>query len=395
MMLSLELALRELRRDWIAAGCFVAALIGVLGPMLILLALKNGVIGAMVERLVQDPANREIIAVGTGQHDAAFFDWLGERTDVAFVTPATRSINALADAVRLADGGRSERSVALVVSAKGDPLLGDADVSTGRVWISHALSEKLGVVSGTDLTLFIGREIDGLQETAQMQVSVAGIVSAERYRRPAIFLSLEDMLVIERFRDSMAVTLDTWLADRSRPKTYASFRLYARDLADLEPVMAALAERGVETRPRAENAVLLLKFRDNLNLIYIVIAALALGGFWAAMAANLRGMVERRRLAYSLLRLVGLPKMSRWMLPLWHSLMLIGTGILLSLLIVWGALTVLNMTFPSEGAEVIATLSQRDIAGTFVLGALTAVTAAVWAMRAAAAIPSQEVLRNG
>lgn len=395
MMLSLDLALRELRRDWIAAGCFIAALVGVLGPMLILLALKNGVIGAMVERLVQDPANREIIAVGTGQHDAAFFDWLSERADVAFVTPATRSINASADAVRLSDGGRAERGVALIVSAKGDPLLGEAEVAPGRVWISEALSEKLAAKAGSDLSLFIGREIDGLQETAQMQISVAGIVPTDRYRRAAIFLSLDDMLAIERFRDSLAVTPETWLADRTPPAQYASFRLYVGDLADLEPVMDALSARGVGTRPRAENAVLLLKFRDNLNLIYVVIATLALGGFWAAMAANLRGMVERRRMAYSLLRLVGLPKASRWTLPLWHSLILIGTGIVLSLCIVWAALAALNMTFPSEGAEVIAMLSLRDVAGTFILGALTALTAALWAMRAATAIPSEEVLRNG
>lgn len=395
MMLSLQLALRELRRDWIAAGCFVAALVGVLGPMLILLALKNGVIGGMVERLVEDPANREIIAVGTGQHDAAFFDWLGGRADVAFVVPSTRSINALADAVRKADGGRAERSVALIVSAPGDPLLGDAEVAPGAVWVSQAVAEKLEAGVGQALVLFIGREIDGQQESAQLPVRVAGIVPAERYRRPAIFLSLPDLIAIERFRDSAAVTPGTWLDDRSLPESFASFRLYARDLADLETVMDALDARGVETRPRAENAVLLLKFRDNLNLIYAVIATLALAGFWAAMAANLRGMVERRRLAYSLLRLVGLSRGARWLIPLWQSLVLIGAGILVSLGIVFAALAVLNMTFPSDGADVIAALSARDLVGTVLLGGLTALTAAAWAMRAAAAIPSQEVLRNG
>ena len=395
MMLSLQLALRELRRDWIAAGCFVAALVGVLGPMLILLALKNGVIGGMVERLVEDPANREIIAVGTGQHDTAFFDWLGARADVAFVVPSTRSINALADAVRKAQGGRAERSVALIVSARGDPLLGDAEVQPGAVWVSQAVAEKLEAAVGQALVLFIGREIDGQQETVQLPVRVAGIVPTERYRRPAIFLSLPDLIAIERFRDSAEVTPGTWLDDRAQPENYASFRLYVRDLADLEMVMDALEARGVATRPRAENAVLLLKFRDNLNLIYAVIATLALAGFWAAMAANLRGMVERRRLAYSLLRLVGLSRGARWLIPLWQSFVLIGAGILVSFAIVFTALAALNMTFPNDGADMIAALTARDIVGTILLGGLTALTAAVWSMWAAAAIPSQEVLRNG
>lgn len=395
MILSLGLALRELRRDWIAAGCFMAALVGVLGPMLILLALKNGVIGGMVNLLVQDAANREIIAVGTGRHDAAFFDWLSNRSDVAFVTPATRSINALADGLRASRGGKTVRSVPLVVSAQGDPLLGELKVSAGQVWISQSLADELDLGGKTEIALFIGREIDGNQETAQLQVSIIGTVPFERYRRPAVFISLPDMVAIERFRDSAAVSQQDWLQDVQAPESYASFRLYARSLADLEPLMDALAQNGVESRPRAENAVLLLKFQENVNLIYLVISALALIGFWAAMAANLRGMVERRRLAYSLLRLMGMPRNARRLIPLWQSTVLIGTGIILTLGIVWLTLLLLNLTFPADGGELIAALGIRDVAGTFVVGGLTALTAAFWAMWAATSIPSEEVLRNG
>lgn len=395
MILSLVLALRELRRDWIAAGCFMAALVGVLGPMLILLALKNGVIGGMVNLLVQDAANREIIAVGTGRHDAAFFDWLSNRSDVAFLTPATRSINALADGLRASGGGKTVRSVPLIVSAQGDPLLGELKVSAGQVWISQSLADELDLGGKTEIALFIGREIDGNQETAQLQVSIIGTVPFERYRRPAVFISLPDMVAIERFRDSAAVSQQDWLQDVQAPESYASFRLYARSLADLEPLMDALAQKGVESRPRAENAVLLLKFQKNVNLIYLVISALALFGFWAAMAANLRGMVERRRIAYSLLRLMGMPRNVRRLIPLWQSAVLIGMGIILTLGIVWLALLLLNLTFPADGGELIAALGIRDVAGTFVVGGLTALTAAFWAMWAATGIPSEEVLRNG
>ncbi|OYU17405.1 MAG: ABC transporter [Rhodobacteraceae bacterium PARR1] len=395
MTIPLRLALRELRHDWIAALCFVAALVGVLGPMLIILALKNGVIGGMVDRLVEDPANREIIAVGTGAYDPAFFDWLGQRPDVDFVSPATRSINALADGLRSADGKKTELSVPLIVSAPGDPLLGAVPVAAGKVWITAALAEKLGVTDGGGVTMFIGREISGRQESARVELTVVGVVPSERYRRAALFLSLPDMLAVERFRDSAAITPDTWLDDITSPSQFASFRLYARDLADLEGVMQALSGRGVETRPRAENAVLLLKFRSNLDLIYGLLAVLALAGFWAAMAANLRGMVERRRLAFSLLRLIGLSGRARMVIPLLQSLMLIGCGIGLSFAVVLPVLGVLNVVVPGAESDVIATLRWRDVLGAVGIGALTAVTAAGWAMRAVAAIQSEEVLRNG
>ena len=395
MTIPLRLALRELRHDWIAALCFVAALVGVLGPMLIILALKNGVIGGMVDRLVEDPANREIIAVGTGAYDAAFFDWLGQRQDVAFASPATRSINALADGVRSADGDKTELSVPLIVSAPGDPLLGTEPVAPGKVWITAALAEKLGIAAGGGVTMFIGREIAGRQESARVELTVVGVVPSERYRRAALFLSLPDMLAVERFRDSAAITPDTWLDDIATPPHFASFRLYARDLADLEGVMQALSGRGVETRPRAENAVLLLKFRSNLDLIYTLLAVLALAGFWAAMAANLRGMVERRRLAFSLLRLIGLSGRARMVIPLMQSLMLIGCGIGLSFAVVLPVLGVLNVVVPGAESDVIATLRWRDVLAALGIGALTAVTAAGWAMRAVATIQSEEVLRNG
>lgn len=395
MIIPLRLALRELRYDWIAALCFVAALVGVLGPMLILLALKNGVIGGMVDRLVEDPANREIIAVGTGAYDAAFFDGLQERPDVGFLSPATRSINALADGLRSGDGNRTELSVPLIVSALGDPLLGTEPVAPGKVWITAPLAEKLAVSVGSPVTMFIGREIDGRQESVRAELTVIGVVSAERYRRPALFLSLPDLLAVERFRDSATITPEIWLDDIANPPTFASFRLYARSLADLEPLMQTLSARGVETRPRAENAVLLLKFRSNLDLIYALLAVLALTGFWSSMAANLRGMVERRRLAFSLLRLIGMPGRARVLIPLMQSLILIGCGIGVSFAVAVPVLGILNIIVPGADQDVIADLGWRDALGAVGLGALTAVTAAAWAMRAVAKIPSEEVLRNG
>jgi putative ABC transport system permease protein len=395
MKLPFFLALRELRRDWIAAICFVAALVGVLGPMLILLALKNGLIGNMVDRLVLDPANREVIAVGAGQHDDAFFEWLAQRPDIAFVTPSTRSINGIADGLKSTDTNKAEQSVPLIVTAPGDPLLGPELTPKGTIWISVQLAQKLGARAGSDVTIFIGREIDGRQETAKAVLKVIGIVPQERYSRTAIFMSLPDILAVEGFRDSTEITPETWMSLTSIPPNYySSFRLYVQDLADLDKVISDLAAKGVEARPRAENALVLMRFRDSLNIIYVILACIAFLGFWSAMAANLRGMVERRRLAYSLLNLIGLKPHFMALIPLFQSLVLISTGIVFSFLLVVPVLALINFNFPGDFTDVVAELRIPDFKGTLLMGGLTALTAATWAMRAAACIKSEEVLRN-
>ncbi|MGP3698194.1 ABC transporter [Rhodobacter sp. NSM] len=396
MPLPLVLALRELRHDWISALCFVAALVGVLAPMLILLALKTGALDSMVDRLVEDPANRELLAVGAGAHDEAFFRWLEARPEVGFVVPATRSINALADAVVAASSRRVVvREVPLVVSAAGDPLLA-GEVGPGRVWLSAPLAKSLGVEPGGELAMVIGRRIDGLEQTARRSIEVAGVVPPERYGRPALFLSLPDMLAIERFRDDPSVTPEHWLEIAAPPAAFASFRLYARTLADLGPLSAALEGRGVAVRPRTENAALLLQLRRGADRLYLAVAALAAVGFWAAMSANLRGMVERRRLAFSLLRMLGLTPTQRATVPLIQSLVLIGAGLGLSLALVLPALALINTSFPSvaEGAA-LARLRPDQLGGAAALACVTALTAALWAMAAVLRIPSEEVLRHG
>ncbi|MCE6960163.1 ABC transporter [Cereibacter sphaeroides] len=404
MPVALFLALRELRHDWIAAACFIAALVGVLAPMLILLALKTGAVDRTVDRLVDDPANRELVAVGAGAHDADFFRWLESRPEVGFVLPATRSINAMADAVavELPTGAVQasarhgiERAVPLVVSGPGDPLIPGTAPDAGQVWLSTPLARALGANAGSAVRLVIGRRTEGSDQTARGRFTVAGLVPAERYGRPAIFLSLADMLAIERFRDDPAITPDRWLDPAAPPLSHASFRLYARTLADLAPLADALAEQGITVRPKAENAALLLRVREAADRLYMAIAVLAVAGFWAAMSANLRGMVERQRLALSLLRMLGLSPAGRAAIPLIQSLVLAVAGLCVSLAIVLPGLALINATLAGVGDGPVASLRAGQVAAAAALVGATAVTASGWAMAAVARIPGEEVLRHG
>lgn len=394
MRIPLRLAFKDLRHDWQASACFIAALAGVLAPLLIILALKNGVIGTMVERLVEDPGNRQLIAIGSDRHDADFFESVPSLPEVEFIVPSTRSINASADAFQNPTTRRLERAVALLPTGPGDPLLEGADVQPGHTHVSAALATALELVPGTEVEMLIGREIDGRQELATRRLTVDAIVPPERYGKPAAFLALADLLAVERFRDDITVTPATWQEPRPMPDTFASFRLYVRDLNDLTRVQAILERRGVLSRPRAENAAVLLSFRDNLNILYFVVATLAILGFWASMSANLRGMVERQRVSFSLLNLLGMPRQSRFMIPFLQSQVLILAGIIATLLIVLPTLLLINTLFSNSTGELVASLSLADIAATLLLGVLTGLTASGWAVVAIGGIHTEEVLRH-
>ena len=366
---------------------------GVLAPLLIILALKNGAISSMVDRLVEDPSNRELIAIGAATHGADFFDGLRARQDVAFVVPATRSINAVANAVRHQVARKLERTVTMIPSAAGDPLSGKTSVSPGVVLLSAKLAENLEADVGATLELRIDRRIDDIPETAVRDMTVGGIVPDALYSRAALFVSLPDLVAVEKFRDDRAVTTDNWTEPRAAPDAFASFRLYATSLGDIGSLERYLESIGVNNRPRAENVEVLIAFQRGLNILFFVIAALAFAGFWAAMAANLRGTVERQRVSLSLLRFLGLSERGRQSMPVIQSVVLVTFGVVITLLLVLPTLALINLWFTPDTFDRIAFLQFQQVFWLLLLGLLTAVTASIWAIIAIRGISSDEVLR--
>ncbi len=50
-----RLSSRDYVHEWLMSGCFVLALATVLGPMMVLFGLKFGIVGAMVDQLIENP----------------------------------------------------------------------------------------------------------------------------------------------------------------------------------------------------------------------------------------------------------------------------------------------------------------------------------------------------
>jgi putative ABC transport system permease protein len=81
----IRLALHDYFYERLLSACAVMGMAAVLAPLLVLFGVKNGIINTMSDRLIQDPRNREISAVGSGRYETDWFAAMEERSDVAFV----------------------------------------------------------------------------------------------------------------------------------------------------------------------------------------------------------------------------------------------------------------------------------------------------------------------
>ena len=140
----LALASRDYAHEWQMSGCFILALAAVLGPMLVLFGLKFGIIGNMLDDLIEDPRNREIRPIGSGRFERDWFAQLRQRNDVAFVVPRTRSIAATIELG--SDAATRIIPVEVIPSGDDDPLLPpgiEAPVGLHRIVLSKSAAEKL------------------------------------------------------------------------------------------------------------------------------------------------------------------------------------------------------------------------------------------------------------
>ncbi|BAQ83927.1 ABC transporter permease [Pseudomonas sp. St29] len=306
--LTAALAWQDYRADSWLSACSVLALVAVIAPLLVLFGLKFGLVSSLTERLEKDPAVREIIPLGGGRFSAAFIAELGQRPDVAFALPRTRQIAATADLSRgTADIGLT---VEMLPTAVGDPLLGrlSSPRSISGVLLSRTAAEKLGAQPGDWLQASFGRQVAGRSEVQRTRVQVEGILPLEAFARDALFAPLALLEAAEDYRDGRAVAALGWLGEvqaASAQRVYPAFRLYARDLDDVEPLRLYFAERGLLVATQAQTIAQVQSLSRNLSIVFWVIAGLALAGAFAAIFAGALAAVERKRRELSVLRLLG------------------------------------------------------------------------------------------
>ena len=274
------------------------------------MGVKEGVIGTLTRRLIENPRNLELTPVGGGRFEQNFFEEMARRSETAFIIPETRSIAAN---IRLAGPDRPPLWLDLSASRAGDPLLKDAGLEAtagggfDSIFVSESAAEKLKLRAGQEIEGLLSRRLEGRMENAALPLKVAGIVPRHIISRDVVFCSLELMMAAEDYRNGFAVP-QFGAGGAPKPEAaprFASFRLYAKDLDDVERLRRHLADMGVETYTRAEEIAAVRSLERSFSVVFLVLATVVGLGAFASLASSALDQVAKMRRSLALLRLLG------------------------------------------------------------------------------------------
>ncbi|MGG2818119.1 FtsX-like permease family protein [Pseudomonas aeruginosa] len=363
--LLLSLAWADYRGEARLSLCAIFALAAVITPLLVLFGLKYGLVSTLTERLERAPSVREIIPVGGARYRAEDIAALAARADVAFAVPRTRQIAATAD---LSGGGETALSVEMIPSAAGDPLLAglpQPDRPT-RVVLSHGAAEKLGAQPGERIVARIGRRMDGQAQSQRLELEVLAVLPQERFARDALFAPLALLEAAEDYRDGRAV----------------------------EGLRRHFVASGVEVATQAEAIAQVRSLSRNLGLVFWIVAALAIGGAFAAIAASSLAAVERKRRALAVLRLLGFPTAALVGFVMLLALFSAVFGLFLAGLLYAATAGALNHLFDNQSGEFVCRLLPSHYLTALLATLLCSVLAAASGGWRAARIEAAEGLRD-
>lgn len=396
----LWLSWRDYINEWQMSGCFVLALAAVLGPMLILFGLKSGIIGNMLDQLVNNPRNLEIQTIGAGRFDKPWIEALRERPETGFVIPKTRSLSASFDL-------KSEHApdivpVELVSSAAGDPLLAEVAAALREpsdVVLSTAAANKLNVRAGDVVDASVARRFHGKRQREHVALNVVGIAPQSASRREAAFVLLETAEAVERFKDGIAVPAFGWDGDEPSndgARRYSGFRLYARSLEDVTQLSRYMQDLGLKVRTRSDDIEIVRGMDRNLTMIFWVVALIGLIGFSVSLGASLWANVERKQRDLSMMRLVGFHTGDIVWYPVLQSVLTAIGGWALAVGIYFGVSKGINQLMASQlrPGEEVCKLAPEHFALALLLTLAASVVAAALAGFRAARIEPAEGLRE-
>lgn len=306
-----RMALKDLAGEWTVSLAVCLAIAAVAAPILVLLGLYAGVIGEIFGGLRSDPAAREVRleATGSARFQPEWFDQIRTLPEVAFAVPATRYASTQVQAFDAT--GERERRTSLLPTGAGDPLFGaDARMPAQptEAGISATLAEALGVAEGGTVTLEVTRRAGGRDEAGFVTLTIISVTKAADFERDALFVTLPLMVEIEDFKDGAGAPLLGVAGPPPGERTYyPDFRLYARDVADVGPLIARLSAEPYNLSVRGQTGRIdfAMDLSSSLQLVIAAIAALGIVGLAGGLATIQWSMAARRRRIIAVLSLIG------------------------------------------------------------------------------------------
>lgn len=396
----LWLAYRDAWHERRVTLCLTLALLAVLAPLLVLFGLKFGLVDTLARRLIESPHNREIIAVGSGDYDARWFQAMAARPEVGFVLPNTRRIAASFSTLRNPATDEEVYGVQMLPTAPGDPLLAAVTAPTriDQVVLAGLTARKLGVAVGDQLQARVDRRRNNRPESVVLDLAVVGIAADAALPLDGVFVPLELLTATEDYRDGVAVERFQWPGNppTGGERRYARFRLYARSIYDVALLQEQLLKAGIDVRTQAAEIESMQALDRNLSRVFWLLAALGGSGFIASLAANLLANVDRKQRELSILRLLGFPTRALVLFPVIQAVLIGAGGAAAALLAYWLVAGLLNGWFAAslQRGELICRLLPGHGLAALVATLLGAAAASAWAGYRAARMEPAEGIRD-
>ena len=310
-------------------------LAAVLVPLLLIAGLKTGFIEGMLTQLRADPRNLEVIIIGNRSLDGAWFQTVSGSPAAGFVVPNTRSLSAT---ITLAnDQGGLIGDVQMIPTAAGDPLLGSLAVPAAddAVILSAATARKLGVAAGDTIRAAVQRRMNGQDQASVRSLQVQAIAPENLATGDFVFVTLRLLVLSEDYRDGGVDSINAAGPDQAalQSRAYASARLYAHDLDQVEALAEAVEKTGVSVRLRSQQIAVVRTLDHGLNWVAGIIVLLGMVGVACSIAVSQWLGVERRRREISVLRLIGLTRANALLMLVAEALVVAACAFLVACLV--------------------------------------------------------------
>ena len=215
LLLPARLAWSDLWHEKSLSICSILGLAAVIAPLLILFGLKTGSIETLRRRLVDNPANREIIPQNNGRFTNEWLNEMRLNPAVAFVIPTTRKFSLQ---VQVGLKGSSESKVLdLLPTGAGDPEIaanvepkGPIELGEGDCVISYSAADVLKAKAGDMLTLEVLKNPDGVSESVLVDFRLAGVTSLQGADLDVIYAPLRFVDAVEQYKDGFEVPSYHW-----------------------------------------------------------------------------------------------------------------------------------------------------------------------------------------
>ncbi|MDR1297571.1 MAG: hypothetical protein LBO05_09415 [Deltaproteobacteria bacterium] len=365
------MALRRYRHDWLYSLCAVFSMVAFLTPMLTVLGIRDGIVGTMTRRLLENPRNMELSPSGNRSFGPEFFDELRRHPDAAFLVPETRSISA---AVNLAVQGRPSLDADLAATAPGDPIVAMAGLAfpegrglaPGEIFVSEAVAEKLGLAAGSELTGRAGRRRGGAAESASLPMTVLGVVPGHAVAGHKVFCSLPLEEMVEDYRTGYGVPELGWEGPEnpSPGRLFARFRLYSKDLDGVGRLRAHLLTLDVETVTQAAQIELVKNLDRSFTVVFLALFAVVGGGAFASAASGSTDQVVKMRRSLAVLSLLGMGRPRLLFFTMSQASLTGALASIIASLLFLGLAAVLNAYFTGGlgGGEAVCSLAPWKLA---------------------------------